>query len=112
MPMDPLTTLENLQIIILAALVAATLALALKQARDLRAMERRLALKRRYVTLIDCGGKIKKREFREGDYVGARLGECEGSEGLVVAIYVEEPKTGERREVKSPRTPGSISRGV
>ena len=111
MPVDPLGSSEVLQVVLLAAIVAATLALAVKQARDLKALERKVASKKRYVTVIDCGGSDVKRDFREGDYVGARVSECDGREGIVKAIYVEEPKPEKQGEVKSPRGTGSISRG-
>ncbi len=111
MALDPLGSSEALQVLLLAAIVAATLALAIKQARDLRALEQKVASKKRYVTVIDCGGSDLKRDFREGDYVGARVSECNGREGVVKAIYVEEPKPEKRGEVKSPQGTGSLSRG-
>jgi hypothetical protein len=110
MPQNP-GLLEWLQPLLFLVLVGFTVFLVVKQSRDLRRLEEKASSRKRYVTVIDCGGSRVEREFREGDHVGARVPECGGREGVIAAIYVEEVKGGSRGEVKSPGGSGSVSRG-
>ncbi|MEM1873973.1 MAG: hypothetical protein QXS85_01110 [Acidilobaceae archaeon] len=49
--------------------------------------------KKRYYTVIDCGGTRQVREFQPGDYVGKLVGPCgEGVEAWITGIYSEEEK--------------------
>ena len=100
MPAQP-PALEVLQVATLILVIIATVALAYKQARDLRRLEERVSKAKRYVTVIDCRGSARVREFREGDYVGAVVDECDGGSGVITAIYLQEPEE-KRGGVKSP----------
>jgi hypothetical protein len=94
---------EWLQPLLFLLIIGSAILLILKQTRDLKMMEERAKTKKVYYTVIECGEKTVRREFREGDFVGKRTSECnEGSEGLIVSIYVEEQQPEKQVEVKSP----------
>ncbi|MEM4427027.1 MAG: hypothetical protein QXV55_05555 [Acidilobaceae archaeon] len=49
--------------------------------------------RRRFYSVIDCGGSQQVREFQPGDYVGKVLGPCgEGGQAWIIGIYSEEVK--------------------
>jgi len=86
-------TLEWLQPLLLIVMLMAVIALTLRQATELRRMQEQAAKKTKTLTIIDCGGQGRvERSFKEGDYVGKRVGECKEGEGLIVAIYTVEEK--------------------
>jgi hypothetical protein len=86
-------TLDWLQPLLLIVMLMAVIALTLKQATELRRMQEQASRKTKTLTIIDCGdsGKVE-RSFKEGDYVGKRVGDCQEGEGLIIAIYTVEEK--------------------
>ncbi len=97
-----LSPMEWIQPLLFLLIIGAAILIILKQTRDLKMMEQRARTKKVYYTLVECGDKTVKREFREGDFVGKTTNECEGGgEGFIVSIYVEEQQEGKQVEVKS-----------
>ena len=102
MAFHSLNPMEWLQPLLFLLIIGTAILIILKQTRDLKMMEQRARTKKVYYTLVECGDKTVKREFREGDFVGKTTNECEGGmEGFIVSIYVEEQQEGKQVEVKS-----------
>ena len=81
-----------LQSLLILLSLGAVIYLTIKQARDV--MKLAEETQERIYTEIRCGSDVIKREFREGDYVGAATDECEG--GRIVGIYAVTPQGEER----------------
>ena len=47
-------------------------------------------IQRKLVTVEECNGERKERDYREGDYVGKVVGECkEGKRLVITGFYTE-----------------------
>jgi hypothetical protein len=81
---------ELFQVVLLTILMALLAIFSARQAAIARNMMLRKQSPKIYVIEV-CEGKEIKREYKEGDYVGKVLGECEnGTKRVIKAIYVEE----------------------
>lgn len=81
---------EWMQSILLLIFIGLAIALALQQTKELKRLQ--MPAKKRVYSIVKCGDKETKREYREGDYVGKRVG-CGDQEGLIIKIYAIYPKT-------------------
>ncbi len=87
-----------LQSIIVFILLGVVIYMIMRQARELREMQERLQRKVKRYTIIDCNGKEHKREYKEGDYIGA-IADCpENQKGYIKAIYAEEPENKDKKK--------------
>lgn len=82
---------QIIQILGIILAVGAAIYLMARQAKQIEEMQKRLQRKVKRVTIIQCAEGAKKRDFKEGDYVGLRV-ECPGEEGegYIISIYAEE----------------------
>lgn len=93
------TVFEWLQGFLFIVMLLLAVLLVLRHMVEARRLAQQAQVKRKIFTVVDCGEKTLKREYREGDYVGMLAkGECEGNDGLVVAVYAVEPKTEEKKK--------------
>jgi len=87
---------EWMQSLILLILLAAAVYMMLKQAKEMKEMQEKLKRKSQVFTVIECigDGKVtrKKRPYRDGDYVGKPVDECDTSKGYITLIYSEAPE--------------------
>ncbi len=87
---------ELFQIVLLTILMAILAVFSARQA----AVARMTALQKREekIYVIEaCGSSERKREYKEGDYVGKVVGDCEGgNKAIIKAIYVEGSSLTER----------------
>ncbi len=90
-----------LQAIIMMALIASIIAFALQQAGELKKIQERARRKPKIIVEVDCNGKVERKPYGEGDYVGKTI-QCPSGEGsgVIVKIYAEE----EEREKQSRKT--------
>ena len=99
-----------LQSLLILLSLGAVIYLTIKQARDV--MKLTEETQEKIYTEIRCGSDIIKRDFREGDYVGAITDECEG--GRIVGIYAVAPQEegrSKKRGLLSSSSPG-LARGA
>jgi len=90
----PNTTMPDwLQTLLLLLSLGAIIYLTFKQARD--AMKLSEEEQEIIYTEVKCGNSVSRREYREGDYVGKPVNDCEG--GRIVGIYMVKPAKGSRR---------------
>ncbi len=86
---------QSYMLILLFLLLVVTTAMTIKQMNELKKLQMRRRPK--VVTVIEeCGGKAVTRDFKEGDYVGLVLGQCqEGGVRRIIGIYAlpEEKKS-------------------
>jgi len=105
---------EWMQSLILLILLAAAVYMMLKQAKEMKEMQEKLKRKSQVFTVIECigDGKVtrKKRPYRDGDYVGKPVDECDTSKGYITLIYSEAPE--EEGKGKKGKTTSIISRIV
>ncbi|MCE4600335.1 MAG: hypothetical protein F7C38_02045 [Desulfurococcales archaeon] len=73
-----------MQSLLLLLFLGIAIALALQQAKELKKIQ--VAGQKKVYTLLQCGEKEYTREYREGDYVGARTN-CNEEEGIITKIY-------------------------
>ncbi len=96
---------------VLGILLAAGAAIYLmaRQAKQIEEMQKRLQRKVKRVTIIQCAEGTRKRDFKEGDYVGLKVN-CPGEEGegYIIAIYAEEEDQEKGKKVES-RPPATLT---
>ncbi len=81
---------EVFQIVVLVILMALLAIFSARQATLARTLALAKGQQKIYVIEV-CGSNEFKREYREGDYVGKIVGDCENEGKKVIkAIYVEE----------------------
>ncbi len=93
------TPLEWLQPLLFVFILGLTIALMVRQASEMKKLEQTVSKKREFITVISCGDKEVRRPFKEGDFVGKKVSECDGGEGLIHYIIVK----GEKKEEKSSK---------
>jgi len=79
-----------MQSILLLIFIGLAIALALQQTKELKKLQ--MPTKKKVYTIVKCGEKESRREYREGDYIGKKV-ECQEGEGLITKIYAIYPKT-------------------
>jgi len=83
---------ELFQVILLTILMALLAVFSARQAAMARMAALQKTQEKIYVIEV-CNDNERRREFREGDYVGKVVKECEGGKKAIIkAIYVEAPK--------------------
>ncbi|MEB3779400.1 MAG: hypothetical protein GSR85_04125 [Desulfurococcales archaeon] len=83
--------LEWIQPILILVTLGIVIMLTLRQASELRKLQESANIRPKIITVIDCNGERRERDFKEGDYVGLSTSECSGgSEGVIVGIYAIE----------------------
>ncbi len=82
---------EWIQPILILVTLGIVIMLTLRQASELRRLQESANIRPKIITVIDCNGERRERDFREGDYVGLTTPECSGgSEGIIIGIYAIE----------------------
>ncbi|MEB3788227.1 MAG: hypothetical protein GSR78_05670 [Desulfurococcales archaeon] len=87
MPLFTDNELAWVQPLVILVTLVAVIMVTLKQMKELKEMGQDKP--RKIVTIVDCGETEIRRDFKEGDYIGARTDEC--PDGVIRAIYAEEP---------------------
>ena len=86
MPVFGDNELSWIQPLVILVTLIAVIMVTLKQMKELKEMGQEKP--RKILTIIDCGETEIRRDFKEGDYIGAKTDEC--PDGVIKAIYVEE----------------------
>ncbi len=82
-----------IQPILILITLGIVIMLTLRQASELKRLQESANIRPKIITVIDCGGERKERDFKEGDYVGLVIPECGGEKkGLIVGIYAVEQR--------------------
>ncbi len=92
-----------IQPLLLLIALGTVILLTLKQARELKRLEDS-ASSERIVTLVRCGDSTREREFKEGDYIGKTVDECNG-QGVIVGIYAYRQEKGDKKGRAKPQSP-------
>ena len=88
-----------LQSLLLLIFLGLAIILAFQQANELKKLQK--SSNKKVYTVIVCGDKEHTRQFREGDYVGAKVA-CNGEgEGRIVKIYAIVPEEQGKKPMKS-----------
>ncbi|MCE4619196.1 MAG: hypothetical protein F7C37_07140 [Desulfurococcales archaeon] len=81
---------EWMQSILLLIFIGLAIALALQQTKELKKLQ--MPTRKKVYTIVRCGEKETRRDYKEGDYVGKKV-ECQDGVGLITKIYAIYPKT-------------------
>lgn len=81
--------LEWVQPLIMIASITLLMMLLFRHMYESRKAVEASMVKKRLMVIEECGGRKKSREYREGDYVGKVVGECEGGKTVITGFYTE-----------------------
>ncbi|MCE4602970.1 MAG: hypothetical protein F7B18_07295 [Desulfurococcales archaeon] len=93
-----------IQPLLLMIALGTVIMLTLKQARELKKLQEASNSKEKIITLIDCNGEKKERDFKEGDYIGKRVEECSDGDGIIIGIYAVKEEAKDKAKTKTSRT--------
>jgi uncharacterized membrane protein len=88
-----------LQSLLLLLFIGLAIVLAIQQANELKKIQK--SSNKKVYTVIECGDKERTRQFKEGDYVGAKV-PCNGEgEGRITKIYAVVPEDKSKKPMKT-----------